>query len=1277
MKNKVFTLISSLTLFIILSLFVSLLSVAQNSEEQPPRFSFRVDSEIGRALPRQIIYDPNYDRYAVVDAYNRLLLVDAPTFETQHVLYEFGQYNDILFSNDGNWFALAIEQRIELYDANSGELVSSLTDLSSALHVVGPLSFSRDDNLLKFEGVYPVPRSLRVRENQTQNVPWLWNLTAARNEGESTFPRGLEAWQFFDYRNGFVLGPNDQIIAALPGRLQVVDANTIEQQFDIPTDRYEADPMRVWTSLRDDKIYIRPTNQSTLIQVDTERQILAETPLNQRLTETDLELLSGIELSIQARVIGGNNTDPLKRILLGNGENQRRRYGSGTLTVTLIDLILPPTTSEDNVVAFLYVYNENTETGMFEMRTAGSQMILNHDETELLVRTNSGNSEQLIAYDIATGQRIRQLVPSLRGIGAYNRNNKNRVLAFNDTGEILISDFQRYDSATFDVLAEDLRYSRSFNRFFFTDDAVNLITLSGNEWRVWDRITGEVKRREVLNLTGNIIRDSDDGFRFLTQFSNQTRGTGVEIVDLQNSADGVPYDNIGEGITRQSVTFTTVPGSNIDRIIPSPDWQHYLVTYSINAWGEYAPGNQIALYSLTDGLLWWVVGDDLSPPNDRLYGWVDNDNVFIYGTGFSVDQPARVFGADYDESGLPQCIVDRFPERVDEWIDLWERLVFRMRNDQLHDLTLRMCADVPDTIAEAENFLIPTATPIPVTVTPIRIEGVPVCLTARYPNETDKYAQLWRDITTGLSDAEIEETESLICEGIGEIPERFTSVDGEFLEQTMLINVHTGERSTGAFEPIEDNRISTAPIQIEFEKQTQRSLGQFILSPDRNLVASSSLPGELVVYELVTSLDTLLAEATATAQVGTNARNLIGAAPSFTPTFNPIGTPQPTLTPTMLPTAVPLPDQIVNMPRIGEVVDLCPSETLFTLDNPPDSYAPTGIIIGSVSGDSLWTANPITGERAPDETVPPCGEGVDCQFSIDREWILITQPNLAYVIRPDGTDNRRLFGSDDPEEFVFVPPMKWIAGDVLEYPVQIEVELADGRTQFVEAIQWNIIGVFPDPDPWIPSASVNELPTEILTRQNNGQLAVVRTLFSTGTGPGYKYYLYDFETDTYELLARSDSAAVRFRWLPFGERFVYSFNVDARTPNYYLWSEDAGFRSLPLNFGGTMSTEGRYFARSTDRRAQQIEIFDSQTGLTRTYCLPETGARLYQGGFEFSPDSKYVALLAPLPKDEDVEGIGQHVLILNIETGEVVDLTTGFTNVVVWAKDFGTYGDGD
>jgi hypothetical protein len=108
-------------------------------------------------------------------------------------------------------------------------------------------------------------------------------------------------------------------------------------------------------------------------------------------------------------------------------------------------------------------------------------------------------------------------------------------------------------------------------------------------------------------------------------------------------------------------------------------------------------------------------------------------------------------------------------------------------------------------------------------------------------------------------------------------------------------------------------------------------------------------------------------------------------------------------------------------------------------------------------------------------------------------------------------------------------------------------------------------------------------------------------------------------------------------------------------------------------YNGQWSNDGRYTAFSTGRRTQQVAVWDSQTGLTRTYCVPETGARAYGGGFWWSPDSRYLALQAPLPKDESKEGVGQHTLVLDIANGNMIDLTTGIGPLTIWMQPPGSY----
>src|SRR5688572_8529212 len=149
-----------ITIFVVMlvSLLLVGVVVGQNTPVPDNELSFEVVSEIGRAVPRRIIYEPNFERIAMVDAYNRLLLIDALTYETQHQLYDTGNYYDFAFSHDGRWFALALDTHMELYNAETGELVSQLVDPGQALSIHGPLTFSPDDNLLLFVGTHPAPQ---------------------------------------------------------------------------------------------------------------------------------------------------------------------------------------------------------------------------------------------------------------------------------------------------------------------------------------------------------------------------------------------------------------------------------------------------------------------------------------------------------------------------------------------------------------------------------------------------------------------------------------------------------------------------------------------------------------------------------------------------------------------------------------------------------------------------------------------------------------------------------------------------------------------------------------------------------------------------------------------------------------------------------------------------------------------------------------------------------------------------------------------------------------
>ena len=1260
--------------FLIVSLFIFAVALAQQPPGQPePITAFLIESEIGRALPRQILYDPNYERYAIVDAYGRLMLVDALSFATQTILYEIGEYNGLAFSHNGRWLALAIGNRIELWDANTGARIADLADLGDALRVIGPLVFSRDDNLLQFTSIHPAPRDIRIHEYDTVTVPWLWNLTAARNEGLSTFPGQVEAWQFQDYRNGFFIGPDDRIVAALPGRLQVLDAYSLTHLFDIPTDRYERDPMRVWFSARDNQIYVRPVYQDSLIQVDTQRGVLVEIPMNVWLTPTDLERLGRLELSPQARVIGEPatvSTNSLLLRLLGEDYNQfyiDETYEIHRLTVTLIDLIIPPADTGNNVAALLLVYDEDEEHGYFILSSNAQQLILSPDATRLLARVRE-DEETVITYDLSAGEEINRFIPALRAIGRYERVRQNRVLAYAENGAVIVSDFQRYSADTAEVLANDLRYSRRFDRFFFSSDSQSVVTLSGSEWRVWNVATGEVLRREVLDFAdGTIMSTSSDGYHFLLRTWD-----GIRVIDLAAN-------------TQEDVTIDELPGRDIEQIIPNSTWEDFLVVYAINPWGQYDPGNEIALYNLHAGQQWFIAGDDLPPIDNRSYGWVDDATVYVSGEGAPDEQPSRIFGVEYHPSGLPACLVAAYPDAPAAWNDLWEWLVLYLRPDALANLSQLICADLPDTLEEVQQMLLPTATLPPMSPTPITLPGVPVCLTARYPAEADLYAAIWRNLTqTTISAEEQIRLAELLCEGIEDDQYNWLGdSSGNYGRLTMMIDAQTGLRAGGAFTPVERVSRPMEPIYDLFEQTTGRQLGTAVLSPNGERIASSNLPGELVVYRMLVSYQSLLDQVTATAQADLLARNLIAALPTSSPTYYEIGTPRPTLTPTVTPTPIPRPQERVDQSQWGESVDLCPSEQLYTLGNLPADYQPTGRLIAPNAEGALWAVEPEDGRRYPDETIPVCCSWCSCDFSPDQQWLLVDTYTQIYILRPDGTDRQILFdeGATRPET------IWWSGPNTLEYEVDVWVE-EGGREARYTALQRDILDVDPDPAPWIPRITINNIRANIISLQPGGSWLLVRTTFSTGFGPGYKYYLYDLTTGNYRYFARlalyPDQELETF-WHPLGDRLFYNYPLDYRSDYeaegelgwYQINIADGSNRFLGNLPGGVWSNEGRYRVFATDRRAQPISVWDSLTGLTRTYCIPETGARFYEGYFTWSPDSRYIALQAPLPHDEADPNVGQHTLILDIETGAVVDLIHGDADYLYWAREPGTYGEGN
>jgi hypothetical protein len=1270
--------------------------LAQDSQE-PPLFVF--ERQIGARPPGGVQYDPNFDRFVWTDTNGQLILADAKTYEPQHVLYESGAYNAYRFSHDGRYLALAIDQRVEVWDTQTGEL-STMLEPSGALLVNAPLYFSPDDGLLLLNTVVPAPPELRRSENDTSNLPWLWDLQNARDEiPRSTLPNRVNAYPFYDFRYGMALGSDRYLVGGFPQRLRVINAanDDLPTVVDISSSRGERDPINVWQSAVDPLMYLDPQSGAPLVQINTETGTSFEMPLGRDLRYGTMDQVDGLTHTRLERTIGAPSTQYENSLLrLIYGDNYRSYQGYAPLTVMLMDIIEPLTTTDNQSALLLYTYNETIENGMMELIRPQdiTQMVLHPDNIHLMVRRASGR-QPIEIYNIETGVLELTIFP---------REPDGGLLAYNADGSVIISDFQRFDAVTGEVLAEIPQYTQAFEQISFTDDGNTVVTFRGDRWRMWDANTAAPIRDGDYAPMGNMMDFSSDRLRVLTQTQAQN-GTEIQIYDAAANE-------------RRTLLIPTRQG--IHSIYHTEDWESFLVQYS---------GGDLSVFTMSDGHVYSIDYDNLLPDVNQV-GWVDNETIFVQSYTLEDYRADPIYGLDYHVSGLPQCLVDAFPESWEPWIPVWEGLRYRLDSQSYAQLNQRVCAALP----QDADSVVPALTPTPrfyyesnATPAPSRLPDVPVCLTSQFYGQQLDYAALWREITTDLSEEEITSLEELLCEGlitsiydlrptptvnpnllnaVTATPVEAAAQSLDTAEQAMsvmTIDITSGNRSTGSYLPPlpevnEHWGTEEALLSSAFNRQFGYTPYSFAISADGTRFTTLNESGFVSIYQLTTPVDTLINDQqNAVTARASQAPRSIGLPPTPTQPYEFVGQPLPTLTPTI--TATP-PAPISEGTVETQVEDVCPMQTLYDISAPPNDYAASGrlIIPPRANINSMWVLEPEDGDLYPDERVPACGIGENCNYSLDRDYILRID-EAVMVSRADGSNPVELFAPQEAP--VFPSDFQWRDLHTLRWSFEVFVADAEHPGYQRQYVDYDAASnTLSEPFTLPESVQVYELDTNVSSVQPIEERWLV--LSTPYNGAEVKYYLYDRDTDTLTYFARG---SIDFEWHPLGTalyyRFpgtddIYQFDPETATHRVYgksvprgQWSRDARYR---VNWLSPTPGENWIDMLRQGELPSKLQIWDSQTNMIRRYCIPETGASPMEESIVWSPDNRYITFTTYLNPDRDVVPTATttpdiipptatavplevqrdysfpRTMILDIETGSVTVISTNDVRPMEWIE---------
>lgn len=1233
---------------------------------------------IGQDRPSGLLYDANFDRFVWVDEAGQLVVVDALTLAPLHVIYESGVYSAFSFSRSGKLLAVAIDVRVDVWDVASGVRVASF-EPPGARRLQGPIQFTRDDELLVVNSIVPAPQELRRSENDTVILPWVWDIAAAREQRNSVLVNRVAAYPFYNVRVNMIAGDNGILVSGLDNRIQVYDADTPTMQMiaDLPAVRLETVPVRAWHSATDPYLYVSLNDSDRFVQINTETNEVLPFSLGSDMSVRGLDQLRALSFSRAAQPIGDNTNqyNPLTGLLLGSDYPSWTGYRGAVFS--LFDVLLPlvdnPLNDPSTGTALLaYHFNEYTGYGATDAYhpSGVNGIALSPDDKQLAFRRQSG---EVALYDIASGALEHIFTPS-----EPDPDGKH-TLAYTADGATLVIDFERFDAKTGDLINRATNFTTPFDSYVFSDDG-SLITFGGSPlkhvdsnaltWRLWDIENGHLLREDSFAIDGDsIVAVSDDRLRYLTQTIDSAGGADVHIID---------------GRAGETHTFHVDPptGDGIRQIIPNDDWSRFLIVYE---------GGPLAVYSREGQSLYFADWFDL-PYSIAGYGWRDDRTIFVQSYGGMPSQPPM--GIQYHPSGLPQCVVDALPDSWTSLVPAWERLVYQGEPGRVDDIARQLCtaltgdnarnlsaAQGTPTIPQDATAVAGLLTPSPTveyvsarTPAPIAVPGVPTCITTRYRSQAAAYADLWRQVTAGITDpAQLEAINTMICEGLlsdlgfvqptptvnpnalsittpTPLPDAPETTGGDENGYNLLtIDVETGLRAFASAVVPTPQTPQPDPIALLnnfFRDQYRVYPNNPVVSPDGRLMAAQDADGYVTIYRLKRSVPELLGdEGSAVATRAADAPRSIGLAPTATLPPQALGTALPTLTPTMTVTPIPLTDTQANLPQLGETQFVCPARQMARLPDLPDGFNPPGTLIvdpanSSAYDTAIWTLDPSSGKLAGDPALPRCGTLESCSISPDGAWMVRQTSQVAIVSRPDGSDAITLYA--EPEVNLLGPSFSW------EAPHRLLIRHY-GVLPTLGADQRILISRY-DPDTRSRSEGALEatpvplglLPFDVVSRQPYGALELLAESFSGGT----RFYLRDSETGAVTLFAQ-DLAG--WDWQPAG-RFLYyakgeyTYQYDTLTESHSrlyrgwipsgMWSPDGHLLANWLSDEEQTTDEALLKGELPPR----LQVWNSDSGLTYTYCLPEL-SRLWLAGtpLVWSPDSRYLAFtVSDLLPDGDI-----------------------------------------